>query len=144
MAKKKSRKVRAVAKPRLKAKAIKNSKSAKSLTRGSESLASRNRSEGLRLFKIAGRPTKEQFILVYGENGPKMTWTERAAAGVPANEEVYTKKIQTLLCSVANPVIMTALGISVAYAVAIRAGLSRPHPRHWQGLAQLVGVSADA
>jgi hypothetical protein len=26
-----------------------------------------NRSEGIRLFKVAGRPTKEQFILVYGE-----------------------------------------------------------------------------
>ena len=45
-----------------------------------------NRSEGIRLFKIAGRPTKEQFIRVYGERGPKMTWEERAAAGVPADK----------------------------------------------------------
>src|ERR1019366_7547898 len=30
-----------------------------------------NRSEGIRLFKVAGRPTKEQFILVYGERGAK-------------------------------------------------------------------------
>ena len=42
-----------------------------------------NRSEGIRLFKVAGRPTKEQFILVYGERGPKMTWEQRAAAGAP-------------------------------------------------------------
>ena len=42
------------------------------------------RSEGIRLFKLAGRPTREQFILVYGERGPKMTWDQRAAAGVPA------------------------------------------------------------
>jgi hypothetical protein len=28
------------------------------------------RAEGLRLFKVAGRPTREQVILVYGERGP--------------------------------------------------------------------------
>ena len=44
------------------------------------------RSEGIRLFKVAGRPPKEQFILVYGERGPKMTWEQRAAAGVPAEK----------------------------------------------------------
>ena len=44
------------------------------------------RSEGIRLFKLAGRPTKEQFIQVYGERGPKMTWEQRAAAGVPAEK----------------------------------------------------------
>ncbi len=49
------------------------------------------RAEGLRLFKVAGRPTREQVILVYGERGPVMTWAERAKAGVPA------KKFQTAL-----------------------------------------------
>jgi len=48
--------------------------------------AGANRSEGIRLFQLAGRPTKEQFIRVYGERGPKMTWEERAKAGVPANK----------------------------------------------------------
>ena len=45
-----------------------------------------NRAEGIRLFKLAGRPTKEQFVLVYGERGPRMTWDQRAAAGVPAEK----------------------------------------------------------
>ena len=45
-----------------------------------------NRSEGIRLFKVAGRPTKDQFIAVYGERGPTMTWDQRAAAGVPAEK----------------------------------------------------------
>ena len=49
------------------------------------------RAEGLRLFKVAGRPTREQVMLVYGERGPVMTWAERAKAGVPA------KKFQTAL-----------------------------------------------
>jgi hypothetical protein len=44
------------------------------------------RSEGIRLFKLAGKPTKAQFVLVYGERGPKMTWDQRAAAGIPAEK----------------------------------------------------------
>jgi len=40
--------------------------------------------EGTRLFALAGLPTKAQFVKVYGPQGPKMTWAERAAAGVDA------------------------------------------------------------
>jgi hypothetical protein len=58
-----------------------------------KSAVSENRSEGLRLFKLAGRPTKDQFIAVYGPNGPRMTWDQRAAAGVPA------KKFQAALAA---------------------------------------------
>jgi hypothetical protein len=48
--------------------------------------AGANRSEGIRLFQLAGRPTKEQFTKVYGEGGPRMTWAQRAAAGIPAEK----------------------------------------------------------
>jgi len=48
--------------------------------------ALKNIAEGTRLFALAGRPTKHQFILVYGIRGPHMTWTQRAAAGVPAEK----------------------------------------------------------
>jgi hypothetical protein len=40
--------------------------------------------EGTRLFALAGRPTKAQFVKVYGSKGPAMTWAQRAKAGVPA------------------------------------------------------------
>ena len=40
--------------------------------------------EGTRLFALAGRPTKAQFVKVYGPMGPKMTWAQRAKAGVDA------------------------------------------------------------
>jgi hypothetical protein len=56
------------------------------------------------------------------------------------DEDTYTRKIQPLLAGIANPVIMSALGVSVTYAVAIRAGRRRPHPRHWGALAELVGI----
>jgi hypothetical protein len=49
-------------------------------------IAGAARSEGIRLFKLAGRPTREQFFLVYGERGPKMTWDQREASGVPAEK----------------------------------------------------------
>jgi|HubBroStandDraft_2_1064218.scaffolds.fasta_scaffold06923_3 hypothetical protein len=42
------------------------------------------RAEGLRLYKLAGRPTKAQFIKVYGKRGHLMTWDQRAEAGVSA------------------------------------------------------------
>ena len=37
--------------------------------------------EGTRLFALAGRPTKAQFVKVHGPQGPKMTWEQRAKAG---------------------------------------------------------------
>jgi hypothetical protein len=42
--------------------------------------------EGTRLFVLAGRPTKAQFVKVYGAKGPAMTWAQRAKAGVPADK----------------------------------------------------------
>lgn len=87
MANKKIRKLRAVAKARPKAKAQKKPKSATTRTQPlPKSVVSQNRAEGLRLFRLAGRPTREECILVYGERGPRMTWDERAKAGVPAKQ----------------------------------------------------------
>ena len=40
--------------------------------------------EGTRLFALAGRPTKAQFVKVYGPRETKMTWAQRAKAGVDA------------------------------------------------------------
>ena len=51
-----------------------------------QTIVGKARAEGPRLFKFAGRPTRDQVILVYGERGPVMTWAQRAAAGVPATK----------------------------------------------------------
>lgn len=48
--------------------------------------AGKSRAEGIRLFNLAGRPTKQQFQLVYGEQGYSWTWEQRAKAGVPAEK----------------------------------------------------------
>jgi hypothetical protein len=86
------RKTRAAGQQKAKAKPTKLVKTKTSAKKSVKS-AGANRAEGIRLFKLAGRPTREQFQLVYGERGHLMTWEQRAAAGVPAN------KFQTALAA---------------------------------------------
>jgi CRISPR-associated endonuclease Cas1 len=59
------------------------------------------------------------------------------------NEEAYRTKIQPALAEISVPAIATALGVSEPYATGIRRGRRIPHPRHWQTLARLAGVSQD-
>jgi len=55
-------------------------------------------------------------------------------------DEYYSKKIQPLLSCVSTSKIASGIGVSRWYAGRIRRGY-RPHPRHWQILAQLASVS---
>jgi len=57
------------------------------------------------------------------------------------NEEMFQTRIYPRLAEYSARTIASALGISEVYAANIRAGRHRPHPRHWQTLAKLVGVS---
>ena len=63
------------------AKALKPQAPTKSTT-----AAGKSRAEGIRLFTLAGRPSQQDFVKIYGPNGPKMTWAQRAKAGVPADK----------------------------------------------------------
>jgi hypothetical protein len=56
--------------------------------------------------------------------------------------EAFTQRIQPLLATVSTSAIRSQIGVSRWYASRIRQGYE-PHPRHWQALAELVGVSAD-
>jgi hypothetical protein len=58
-------------------------------------------------------------------------------------EKFYRERIQPRLSSVTVPDLAPALGLSGPYAAEIRAGRQLPHPRHWQTLAGLVGVSQE-
>jgi CRISPR-associated endonuclease Cas1 len=55
-------------------------------------------------------------------------------------EEVYEKEIRPKLKDASLSRIASEIGVSIAYASDIRKGRRRPHPRHWQALAGLVGV----
>ncbi len=60
------------------------------------------RSEGLRLYALAGRPTKSQFIRVYGKDGAKWTWEQRAKHAELASAEEAAKKFQSMLAAKAG------------------------------------------
>jgi len=55
--------------------------------------------------------------------------------------EVFSQTIQPLLANVSTPLIRSRIGVSRWYANKIRQGY-RPHPRHWQILAELAGLSS--
>jgi CRISPR-associated endonuclease Cas1 len=57
------------------------------------------------------------------------------------DRKTYINKIRPLLAGVTIPILLSALGISEPYAAFIRSGKRVPHPRHWQKLAQLAGIS---
>jgi len=57
--------------------------------------------------------------------------------------DVYTAQIQPVLARITKSQIRSALGVSEPYSSDIRAGKRIPHPRHWQALAQLTGISTD-
>jgi len=67
-----------------KAKAVKKVKKATKQAQVRSKAARAHIAEGTRLFALAGCPTKAQFVKVYGPQGPKMTWEQRAKAGVDA------------------------------------------------------------
>ncbi len=57
------------------------------------------------------------------------------------NDETYPRRIQPRLEGLTNKAIAQALDVSMSYAADVRRGKRRPHPRHWQSLAGLVGIS---
>ena len=57
------------------------------------------------------------------------------------NENSYRKEIQPRLAAITISRLASTLGVSEPYAAYVRAGRHQPHPRHWEALAKLVGVS---
>ena len=58
-------------------------------------------------------------------------------------KQTYVEQIQPRLADVTLSMLTSALGVSKPYAINIRQGRRRPHPRHWLALAQLVGISPN-
>jgi CRISPR-associated endonuclease Cas1 len=56
-------------------------------------------------------------------------------------KDIYLREIQPRLKTITLSALASALRISLAYAVDIRSSRRVPHPRHWQTLAQIVGIS---
>jgi hypothetical protein len=69
------------------------------------------------------------------------SWWEASSLPAWLNEECYLQKVQPRLRMIKVREIAQAMQVSKPYAALIRAGRRRPHPRHWQALAALVGVT---
>jgi len=57
------------------------------------------------------------------------------------SETVFRTQIQPLLSRIEVPRIAKSIDVSHPYATSIRRGDRLPHPRHWQNLANLTGIS---
>lgn len=58
--------------------------------------------------------------------------------------DVYVNQLQPALAKVTKAHVRSALGVSEPYASFIQTGKRIPHPRHWQILAGLVGLSCES
>jgi CRISPR-associated protein Cas1 len=58
--------------------------------------------------------------------------------------ESYRDRIRPGLAAVTVRVISSSLGVSTCYASNIRSGKVQPHPRHWETLAQLGGITDES
>jgi CRISPR-associated endonuclease Cas1 len=56
------------------------------------------------------------------------------------SEDVFRARIRPLLAQIEVPIIAKSIDVSKPYATSIRRGERLPHPRHWERLANLVGV----
>jgi CRISPR-associated endonuclease Cas1 len=72
----------------------------------------------------------------------KRAWLDSPRSSWPT-EKSYAEEIQPRLSGIAISRLSAAMGVSESYAADIRTGRHRPHPRHWQALAQLVGVAPE-
>jgi CRISPR-associated endonuclease Cas1 len=59
------------------------------------------------------------------------------------NKNYYLTEIQPRLPRITLAVLSAKLGVSIPYAVDVRSARRVPHPRHWQILAEIVGISRD-
>jgi CRISPR-associated endonuclease Cas1 len=57
------------------------------------------------------------------------------------SEETYRQKVRPLLAKATLSQIASAISVSIPYASDIRRGRRCPHPRHWEALSKLVGIT---
>jgi hypothetical protein len=75
------------------------------------------------------------------EHAVAISWWSPASQPGWLTEVFYLREIAPKLKGTKIREIAAALQISQPYAAEIRKGRRRPHPRHWQRLAELVGGS---
>jgi CRISPR-associated protein Cas1 len=83
---------------------------------------------------------KARISKALSEHAVANTWWSPSSLPDWLNEECYVRRIQSQLRTIKVREIAQAMNVSKPYAASVRAGRHRPHPRHWQALAKLVGL----
>jgi isoleucyl-tRNA synthetase len=98
--------------------------------------------DAARIGRVAARSPEARAKHVASRQRHAQACSEWNASKQPAwlTAEVFSQQIQPLLAGVSTSAIRSRIGVSRWYGGRIREGYRR-HPRHWQALAQLVGVA---
>jgi CRISPR-associated endonuclease Cas1 len=90
--------------------------------------------------KTRSKKTRAHISKVLSDHAVANTWWDASKLPDWLTEQCYVERIQPLLRHKKVREIAEAMQVSHPYAAFIRSGRRRPHPRHWQALAKLVGV----
>ena len=111
----------------------------------SETLARENLAKGAqhgRVRALTPEAKAKRSETVRLQNEAQQAWNP---ASLPKwlDNETYVTRIRPLLERFTRSAIASILNVGIDYAGQVRAGTRIPHPRHWENLAKLVGVSMD-
>jgi CRISPR-associated endonuclease Cas1 len=87
------------------------------------------------------KTAREHISKALSDHAVANSWWEPSSQPNWLNEECYVQRIQPQLRTKKVKEIAEAMRVSKPYASFVRSGRRRPHPRHWEALAELVGVT---
>lgn len=90
------------------------------------------------------KKTKAHISKTLSDHAVANTWWEPSSLPSWLTEQFYVEQIQPLLRGKKVREIAEVMRVSKPYAALVRAGRSRPHPRHWLALAKLTPISEGA
>jgi CRISPR-associated endonuclease Cas1 len=95
--------------------------------------------------RIASKLPESRSRIAETQRRQALAWRRWEPSSKPEwlTEKLYNDRMKPLLLQSSISQIASALKVSIPYAANIRLGRRRPHQRHWQALALLVGVSLD-
>jgi CRISPR-associated endonuclease Cas1 len=92
--------------------------------------------------KPKSKGTKAHISKTLSDHAVANTWWDPKSLPSWLTEECYVQRIQPLLRGKKVREIAESMQVSQPYAAFVRSGRRRPHARHWEALAGLIGVSA--
>jgi len=93
--------------------------------------------------KPKSKKTKARIAKVLSDHAVANTWWDPLSLPDWLTQQCYVEQIQPLLRAKKVREIAEVMHVSKPYAALVRAGRRRTHPRHWQALAGLAGVTAN-